>query len=418
MPGRALPRVARLTVALELARESVPVGSLAWSEADRVAAFQAEPGFVARGLSLSPFRLPVQEGLVMGPAAPFEGLHGVFADSLPDGWGKLLVDRTIAAQGGEPAALSPLDRLAFVGQRGMGALTYAPERLLGQGGRPGEADLDWFAQQARALEAGREAEGVEALLRANGGSAGARPKVLVLWDSATGALRPDGGQVARPDEEALLVKLPSRVDGRDAGRVEHAYALMAQAAGVDMPETMLLPGRAGAAFFAARRFDRVGQERTHVHTLAGLLPADFRVPSLDYVDLLKVARLLTRDAAQVEQAYRRMVFNVLARNRDDHAKNHAFTMDRAGTWRLSPAYDLTPSDGPGGQHNLAVAGEGRAPGPAQFAEVAARASIGRAAALRIEAAVRNAVGRWPEWARSAGLGRARMVAVRRVLAGG
>ena len=207
------------------------------------------------------------------------------------------------------------------------------------------------------------------------------------------------------------MKLPSRADGRDAGRVEHAYALMAAAAGIDMPETMLLPAQAGAAFFAGRRFDRDAAGRTHVHTLAGLLHADFRVPSLDYIDLLKVARLLTRDTGHVEQAFRRMLFNVLAGNRDDYAKNHAFTMDRTGEWRLSPAYDLTPADGPGGQHNLSVAGDGRAPGAAQFATLASRSSIGPAVARRIEEAVRSALDRWPEWAARAGLTRARTAAV-------
>jgi len=390
--------------------ETVPVGTLAWSERDRVAAFQADPGFAARGLNPSPFHLPLHDGLVMGSPAPFDGLHEVFADSLPDGWGKLVVDRSVASRGGDSRALSPLDRLAFVGRRGMGALTYVPERLLGDD--PGAADLDWFARQARALEAGRAAAGVDALLRANGGSAGARPKVLVLRDRETGALRADSGQVALPAEDAWLVKLPSRVDGKDGGRVEYAYALMAAAAGIDMPETMLLPGQRGTTFFAVLRFDRGSGGRTHVHTLAGLLHVDFRVPSLDYTDLLKVARLLTRDAAHVEQAYRRMVFNVLAGNRDDHAKNHAFTMGLDGMWRLSPAYDLTPSEGLGGQHNLAVAGEGRAPGPVQFAGVAARASLGRATAVRIEGAVRDALRRWPEWAEQAGLGRGRVAAVR------
>ena len=183
-------------MALELEGETVPVGVLAWSEADRVAAFQADAGFAARGLALSPFRLPLRDGLVMGPPTPFEGLHGVFADSLPDGWGRLLVDRSVALLGGAPATLSPLDRLAFVGVRGMGALTYRPERVLGDGGRSGEADLDWYARQARALEGGRAAEGIDALLRANGGSAGARPKILVLRHRESGAVRADTGEPA------------------------------------------------------------------------------------------------------------------------------------------------------------------------------------------------------------------------------
>ncbi len=403
------PIVTRLAVGLDLEGEVIPAGTLAWSERDRVAAFELDPAFLARGLDLSPFRLRLRPGLIMGPPTPFEGLHGLFADSLPDGWGRLLVDRSVAAAGGEPGALSPLDRLAFVGSRGMGALTFLPERVLASGEAPD--DLDWYAREARALEAGRAAAGLDALLRANGGSAGARPKLLMTLDPVTGAMRADTGE---DEGEAWLVKLPSRADGRHAGRVEHAYALMARAAGITMPETRLLPGR--DAYFAVRRFDRGPAGRIHVHTLAGLLHADFRLPSLDYTDLLKVTRLLTRDVAHVTEAYRRMVFNVLAHNRDDHAKNHAFIMGRDGVWRLSPAYDLTLSDGPGGQHNLAVAGEGRAPGAEHFARAAVAASIPRGVAVAVDAQVRDAIQGWPRWAGQSGIARRAAAAVQARLA--
>lgn len=408
------PRVARLAVGLDLEDEAIPVGTLAWVEADRRAAFQYDAGFLARNLAISPFHLPPQPGVIMAPAAPFDGLHGVFADSLPDGWGKLLIDRHVAKLGQNPAALSPLDRLAFVGRHGMGALTYVPERTLGDSSAE-MADLDWFARQARNIEAGNAQASIDELLRANGGSAGARPKILLLRDRDTGACRLDVGQPPGPGEDAWLVKLPSRVDRQHTGRVEHAYALMARAAGIDMPETMLLHGASGAAFFAVRRFDRAAPGHVHVHTLAGLVNADFRTPSLDYDDLMKVTRLLTRDTAQVQQAYRRMVFNVLAGNRDDHAKNHAFAKARDGAWRLTPAYDLTPSDGPAGQHNLSVAGEGRAPGPDDFTRAATRASIGHTAARRIEDAVAAEVASWSSHAATAGVPRSRTLAIKPAL---
>lgn len=399
---RAPQPVSRLAVALDLPAERVPVGTLAWAEDKRLSAFQYDPAFLARGLALSPFRLPAGQGVHWAPPAPFEGLHGVFADSLPDGWGRLLVDRHMAALGHSPAKLSPLDRLALVGTRGMGALCYLPERTLAGPVQP--ADLDWFARQAWAIEGGQSGS-VEALLRANGGSAGARPKILVLRHSETGAIRPDYGQKPAPREEAWLVKLPSRLDPKDAGRVEYAYALMAAAAGIVVPPVLLLPGTAGQAYFAVRRFDRF--PRAHVHTLAGLVHADFRAPSLDYDDLLKVTSALTRDVGQVQETFRRMVFNVLVGNRDDHAKNHAFTMADDGRWSLTPAYDLTLSGGPSGQHNLTVAGEGRAPGPAQFAQVAQRASLGRAMAIRMTELVRAGLATWPQAAAAAGLSRRR-----------
>ena len=154
---------------------------------------------------------------------------------------------------------------------------------------------------------------------------------------------------------------------------------------------------------SVRRFDRF--PRAHVHTLAGLVHADFRAPSLDYDDLLKVTSALTRDVGQVQETFRRMVFNVLVGNRDHHAKNHAFTMAGDGRWSLTPAYDLTLSGGPGGQHNLTVAGEGRAPGPAQFAQVAQRASLSRAMAIRMTELVRAGLATWPQAAAAAGLSR-------------
>ena len=192
------PRVARLLVGLDLDGGEVPVGTLAWVEAERCAAFQYDAGFLADGPSISPFHLPPSTGIIMAPASPFGGLHGVFADSLPDGWGKLLIDRHVAALGENPATLSPLDRLAFVGRQGMGALTYVPERTVGATSTDGMADLDWFAREARDIEAGKAQASIDELLRANGGSAGARPKILVLRDRDTGACRLDVGRPRRP----------------------------------------------------------------------------------------------------------------------------------------------------------------------------------------------------------------------------
>jgi serine/threonine-protein kinase HipA len=141
---------------------------------------------------------------------------------------------------------------------------------------------------------------------------------------------------------------------------------MARAAGIEFPDTMLIKDRHGNAHFAVKRFDRTEKGRLHVHTLAGLIHADFRVPSLDYIHLLQITRALSKDETQVEEAYRRMIFNVLTGNRDDHTKNHAFLMDKNGRWKLSPAYDVTPSNGPGGEHNMTIAGEGKTTGYASI----------------------------------------------------
>jgi serine/threonine-protein kinase HipA len=200
-----------------------------------------------------------------------------------------------------------------------------------------------------------------------------------------------------------LVKFAALADDAEAGAVEHAYARMAAAAGVDVPSTRLFTATDGRRYFAAERFDRQRGMRRHVHTLAGLLHADYRLPALDYEGYLKATLVLTKDHSAVREAFRRMVFNVLAHNRDDHTKNFAFVMETDGTWRLTPAYDLTFSSGPGGEHTMAVAGEGRMPGSRQFTELAEKMSIAAAAAAEIISQVEAAVADWPRFAGEAGV---------------
>ena len=317
MSGRTA--VTRLAVTLSMDGDDVPVGTLAWSRDRWAAAFEYAAGFAERELPISPFHLKAGPGVRIAPATPFRGLFGVFADSLPDGWGRLLLDRRIAALGGDPDSLTPIERLAFVGTRGMGALTYRPERTVET---PDEAgfDVDRLAAASAAILAGAADDAgtnrdVEVLLGANGGSAGARPKVLVLRDAATGEFSLDTGGTDGTDRQAWLVKFGTSADPVDMGRIEHAVALTAKEAGISMPETMTVVGGSGNAHFAVRRFDRDRGRRIHVHTLAGLLDADFRTPSLTYEGYLKATRILTRDAGAVEEAFRRAVFNVMIANR-------------------------------------------------------------------------------------------------------
>jgi serine/threonine-protein kinase HipA len=404
-----------MTVLLDVGGTSRRVGTLAWSVERRRAAFQYDADFLGSGLQISPLTLPLTRELRFAPATPFEGLHGVFADSLPDGWGRLLVDRKVRRAGGDPATLSPLDRLSLVGGRGMGALRYEPEAF-----SPRHAfgvDLDAMARDAAAVLEGDDDVDVQSLVDANGGSAGARPKVMVLRDRVSGQLRLDVGQVPREAEDAWLIKFRSRADPEDAGAMEHAYALMARDAGIDFPPTDLVAGASGTPYFAVMRFDRSTSGARHVHTLSGLVDADHRLPSVEYSDLLKVVSIVTKDPHQVEEAFRRMVFNVMAGNRDDHAKNHALIMDVSGRWSISPAYDVCLSEGPGGEHAMALAGEGRSPTPRDVGVVADGAGIDRARARAIVEDVTAAVERWPSRAREAGVPRKRSDAVARVLGG-
>ena len=393
--------VERLAVGLATPAGEVPIGTLAWSLHRRQAFFEFTPAFLAARLRISPLTLETRDGALPADAKLFQGLHGVFDDSLPDRWGRLLVDRRVRAAGADPSRLSPLDRLAMVGKSGMGALTYVPMEPR-SGGVPG-FDVDRLADDAVAVLKGGEAVDIAALVDANGGSAGARPKAMVLRDRTDGAMRLDVGQGTRECEDAWLVKFRSQREPETAGRVEHAYASMARAAGVDFPETHLLVGASGIGYFAVRRFDRPSAGRLHVHTLSRMVGADHRMPSLEYEHLLRAARIVTGEGGEVEEAFRRMTFNVLASNRDDHSKNHAFAMDWQGNWRLTPAYGVTLSDGPAGEQAMAVAGEGRDPGRKEIGAVAALASIPKRAVSAVWEQVTQAVRSWAVFADEAGV---------------
>lgn len=366
--------------------------------------FEFDPAFLAAPLPLSPLQLPPRSGVHEERSRTFEGLFGVFDDSLPDGWGRLLMDREMDRLGIGRERLTPLDRLAYVGEDGAGALIYRPSRT--QGPSPPEVDLSALAADARKVLEGDEDTVFPELLALGGSSGGARPKVLVCWHPATGRIGVGDGV---PEEEfvPLLVKFASREDPPDVGAVELAYAEMARSAGVEMAPTWLLGARDDhPGFFATNRFDRPpGGGRLHLHSLCGLLHADHRVPSTDYETLLKVTRLLTRDQRAVEQAFRRMVFNVLAHNRDDHSRNFAFLMDASATWRLAPAYDLTFSHGPGGEHWMALAGEGRDPGSQHLLAVAAEVGVAERTARTIVDEVAASVSRWDGFASTAGVTR-------------
>lgn len=376
--------------------ESSAVGTLA-SERGRVY-FEYEPGFLASGWNLSPLRLPFEEGLFEHRDQEFGPLPGLFDDSLPDGWGLLLMDRHFRALGKRPAEIGPLERLAWLGTRTMGALTYHPPQT--RGDTAPDFELEELASQSQAILAGDAVDVLPQLLRAGGSPGGARPKVLV---GVQGERVISGADDLPEGFEPWLVKFPARADLADAGPAEYAYALMAAAAGIDMPPTRLFETAAGR-FFGVKRFDRDGNRRFHVHTFGNLIQSNFRIPSADYADLFKAASALTRDHRDVVGVLRRMTFNVLAHNRDDHVKNFAFVFDDArGEWNLSPAYDLVYAGGPGGEHTMTLAGEGKNPGRAHIFRLAEQAGVTRPQAAAVIDEVRAAVGRWEEFAREAGV---------------
>jgi serine/threonine-protein kinase HipA len=403
-----------MKVILNLEGRERDLGSLAWSTEEHRAYFEYSADFLAAPLPISPFRLRVKTGFTAAELEPFEGLHGMFNDSLPDGWGRILVDRRVTRSGADLRDLTPLDRLSVVGKSGMGALAYIPEHP--EEGR-GEDDLDWFVEQVERVQNEMETAEIDALQGAQGGSAGARPKIMIGLNSERNAFAVDYGQPLRPGLEHWIVKARSMRDRSDIGVEEHAYALMARAAGLEMSDTCVLRTGKGNELFATKRFDRIDGGRIHMHTVSGLVNADHRSASLDYGDLHRITAALTRDSAEVLRVFAHMTFNLYAHNRDDHPKNHSFLMGADGRWRLSPAYDLTFSFGPGGEHSLAIGGEGRRPGREHLLKEARSASISEREANEVIERVRSAVDQWPAFASVAGLKKARTDEIDRILNG-
>ena len=342
---------------------------------------------------VDPLLYPPEPGLHAARGRDFDGLHGFLADSLPDAWGRLLMKRQLARLDVRIEELTAVDQLALVGQGGRGALTYRPATT------PVDdvdtIDLDELAEQSRLLLLGDETALVDTLAALGGASGGARPKVHLNF-AADGSVAV-GDDV--PGHEAWIVKFRAGVDPVDIGPVELAYAHMAEAAGIDIAPSRLLPQRDGPGYFATRRFDRpVPGRRLHMLSLAGAVEARPDVPSIDYDGFLRATMAITRHAADLEQAFRRMVFNVLAHNRDDHARQHSYLMDAQGEWRLAPAYDLTFSNGPGGEHYLAVEGEGRMPTRKHVEMIGCRHGLANRKIAQIIDAVRGAMARWPQLA--------------------
>ena len=346
--------IKELKVGLNFGSEIQPVGRLAIR--DGIIYFEYDNAFLETNLEISPIKLPLQRGVIELPRTPFEGLAGVFNDSLPDGWGRLLFDRMLRAEGILPNEVTALDRLAYVGLNGMGALVYEPDES------PKHYDekinLDVLASQTEQVLEGESGEVINELLALNGSSAGARPKAMIGLDSQRKNISHGTGDL-KDGFEHWIVKFPNTQDGNDSGAIEYIYSIMAENAGLEMPATHLFPSQKGSGYFAVKRFDRDKNKRFHMHTVSGLIHSNYRFPSHDYEDLLALTSAITKDIREVEKMFRLAVFNVMAHNRDDHAKNFSFLMDESGEWKLSPAYDLTFSNGPGGEQSTMVMGEGR-----------------------------------------------------------
>lgn len=390
--------ITEVKVSLDFGANVLPVGRLAIR--DELVYFEFHLSFIEARLEISPLHLPLRPGVRRFDRLMFEGLPGVFNDSLPDGWGRLLLDRTVRLQGILPEQLSPLDRLVHVGKTGMGALVYEPDYSADK--TDTAVDLDALAFHAQAVLSGGAEEVLQELLALSGSSAGARPKAMIGVDGAHQNII-HGTRDLPEGYEPWLVKFPNMQDGDDAGAIEFVYALMAQEAGITVTPFHLFPAQRGAGYFATQRFDRDGGRCLHSHTACGLLHSDFRTPSLDYEDLISLTEILTRDVREVENMFHLAVFNVLAHNRDDHAKNFTFLMNEKGEWKLSPAYDLTFSSGPRGEQSTMVMGEGKNPGTAQLVKLGEAAKLKPQRITQLIEKTQTALSNWEVLAREYGV---------------
>lgn len=318
--------------------------------------FEYSPDFLQSGIALSPFKLPLKPGVFEDEKRTFDGLFGLFNDSLPDGWGCLLLDRKLRKRALSYDSITPLSRLSMIGRNPMGALEYEPADEAAE--EVGNVELDSLSGEVDKILAGNDSDVLDELLKLNGSFGGARPKIVsYVSDDRQQIIH--GGANPPAGFTPWIIKFSERYDKLNSGETEYRYSLAAKEAGIDMPPTHLFPSKNGGGYFGVQRFDRTPQGKVHVHTACGLLHASHRFSCLDYENLLKLTLVLTRDITQAEEMVRRMVFNVKSGNRDDHSKNFSFLLNKNFEWRLAPAYDLTPSAGINGEQTAMVNGKGR-----------------------------------------------------------
>jgi serine/threonine-protein kinase HipA len=340
--------VREINVGLDFGGAVTHVGRLAMRE--RRIYFEYHPDFIAQGLELSPYHLPLKTGVTSFDLSLFEGLPGVFNDSLPDGWGRLLLDRKLIELGENPKEISTLDRLSFLGKNAMGALIYEPITETSNHQISG-IDLDLIAKESALILNEGSAHFLDELYHLGGNSVGARPKIVVNLDPISEEFHLNATENSTP----WIVKFPALNDYQDIAKIEHAYSLMAKHCGIEMSDSQLFISASGKSFFGTKRFDFDGLKRLHLHSACGLLHDNFRFSTLDYGHVMDAANKLENNILACEKVFRLAVFNVYALNMDDHSKNIAFLMDENGIWKLAPAFDLTFSPSPGSFQSLSVA---------------------------------------------------------------
>lgn len=402
------------------------IGAVALTEANGVASFEYEPSFLPSGIQLAPLMMPLAERVYSFPELPrrtFRGLPGLLADSLPDRFGNNLINAWLARQGRTPESFDAVERLCYTGQRGMGALEYLPAQgpSAQTSGSIQIAELVTLASEILSRQKGlatsfqdpEREEALQTILRVGTSAGGARAKALIAWNPSTGEVR--SGQLDAPAGFShWLLKFDGVSGNKDKeledpqgyGLIELAYSRMARAAGITMSDCRLLEEN-GRRHFMTRRFDRDDAgNKLHMQSLGALAHFDYNEPgSYSYEQAFLIMRQLQLPMRDLEEQYRRMVFNLVARNQDDHVKNIAFLMDRAGQWSLSPAFDITWSFNPTGDwtatHQMSVNGKRDQFTHADLLAVGRSAQLKRGRAEAIAEEVITAVRDWPRFATEA-----------------
>lgn len=402
------------------------IGAVSLAEGETIASFQYDPAFIDSAIQVAPLMMPLSSRVHRFPDLPtgtFHGLPGLLADSLPDKFGNALIDAWLATQGRRPESFNAVERLCYTGARGMGALEFVPTlgpRL--QRAHPVEIDAlvqlasDVLSQRGNLRGSFADEDRATALndiLRVGTSAGGARAKAVIAWNRDTNEVR--SGQIAAGDGfDYWLLKFDGVTGNRDKelddpkgyGAIEYAYSLMAKAAGITMTECRLLEEN-GRRHFMTRRFDRLaGGEKLHMQSLCALAHYDFNsAGAYAYEQALLAMRQLGLPMAAIEEQFRRMAFNIVARNQDDHVKNIAFLMNKRGQWSLSPAFDVSYSYNPNGdwtaRHQMTLNGKRDAFTLADFQACAKSAMMKRGRAETLVDEVRAAVIRWREFAEAA-----------------
>lgn len=404
------------------------IAAVTWDSRRELAVFQYAPEFLQSGIQVAPIMMPLADGTFEFPSLSrdtFRGLPGLLADSLPDKFGNAIIDAWLATQGREPDSLNPVERLCYIGNRGMGALEFLPT-LVGVPTAKKNLDIAALVDLASRVLREREslagafsgeddAQAIQDILRVGSSAGGARAKAVVAWNEKSGEFR--SGQIdAPPGFTQWLIKFDGVKNNRDKevadpqgyGRIEYAFYLMALKAGIEMMPSRLQE-EGGRAHFMTQRFDQSRElGKLHMQSLGALMHYDFnQAGAYSYEQTFQTMSQLGLPRAQLEQQFRRAAFNVAARNQDDHVKNIAFLMDRRGTWKLSPAFDVMYSYNPAGswtsRHQMSIQGKRDEFEMDDLLALASTAGIKKPKARKIMVEVKNALAQWSQFAIQAGV---------------